>query len=349
MALLKGRGAQINTENPFAQHTRQKELTQEDLEEKQYVRTEITEVFPKTIVNKIASPDVGMAYSINPYQGCEHGCVYCYARNSHTYWGYSAGLDFERKIMVKKNAPDLLRKFLIAKNWNGTPIAMSGNTDCYQPIEKKLEITRKLLQTFADFEHPTAIISKSNMVLRDMDIIQDLVSKRLFKAAISLNTLDDRFRQKLEPRAASVQQRIRTIKELAAAGVHVRLMVAPVIPGLNSHEIVEMVKQAADWGVSAISYIVVRMNGDVSEIFSDWLDKAYPDRAAKVLNQVRSCHGGQLNDSRFGLRMRGEGQVADIINKQFKVAKSRYLPEETNLDLDSTRYLNRKDPQLNLF
>ncbi|MDH3651125.1 MAG: PA0069 family radical SAM protein, partial [Saprospiraceae bacterium] len=306
-------------------------------------------VYPKSIVNKVPSPDVGMEYSLNPYQGCEHGCVYCYARNTHPYWGYSAGLDFETKVMFKKNAPELLSKFLRHPKWEGHPIMLSGNTDCYQPIERKLEITRALLKVFWEFRHPTGIITKNSLVRRDIDLLKDLSENKLVKVAISLNTLNDTLRQKLEPRTASVQQRLKTMAFLAKEGVPVMVMIAPVIPGLNDHEIMEIVRTAALMGVSKAGYIIVRLNGDVAQIFTDWLGKNYKDRAEKVISKITACHGGQLNDSRFGTRMKGEGKIAKIIKDQFDLAVRMYLPESKEEQSNHSLYLRRKRPQLDLF
>ncbi len=346
---IKGRGAQVNPQDPFAKNihdTTYKYFVDPDDAE---IRTKYLETHPKTIVNKVESPDVGMEYSLNPYQGCEHGCVYCYARNTHPYWGYSAGLDFESVILVKKNAPKLLSAKLRSKSWEGSPIMFSGNTDCYQPIEKKLKITRRLLQIMNQYHHPTGIVTKSQMILRDLDIIKEMSDRRLMKVAISLNTLQEDLRLKLEPRTASIKNRLKTIKALVDAGVPVTVLIAPIIPGLNDHEFFEMLETLHGLGVKSASYIMVRLNGDVAEIFADWVQKNFPDRAEKVLNRIAEVHGGKLNDSRFGTRMSGEGNYAESIRNQFHLAKRKFMKEEPKVEYDFTQYQRFKNPQMSLF
>lgn len=346
---LKGRGAQINTPDPYSKYVYDTDPTHH-LEEKNLgLKTQYIEVYPKTILNKVQSSDIPMDYSLNPYQGCEHGCVYCYARNTHPYWGYSAGLDFEQKILYKKNAAQLLAKKLKSRNWQASTIMLSGNTDCYQPIEKKLGITREILQTFWRFRHPVGIITKNSLILRDLDILKKLAAERLVKVAISVTTLQEELRQFLEPRTASIPQRLKAIRSLADAGVQVIAMLSPIIPGLNDHEIIPMTKAVAEAGACSAAYTMVRLNGDVSTIFTDWLMRSYPDRASKVLNKIKSCHDGQLHDSRFGTRMRGQGNIADIINKQFKMAKGKYFVGREVPQLNLELYEQMKHPQMDLF
>ena len=346
---IKGRGAQINTPDPFAKYIRNSTPTPSEILELGGKKTQIITVFPKSIVNKVASPDVGMNYSMNPYQGCEHGCIYCYARNTHPYWGYSAGLDFEQNILVKRNAPILLEKFLTNKKWGGEPIVLSGNTDCYQPVEQKLEITRSLLQIFLAHKHPVGIITKNSLIKRDIDVLKALANKNLVHVIISLNTLNEHLRQRMEPRTASVKQRLQTMAYLAKEGIPVMLMCAPVIPGLNGHEIMSIVRTASIMGVQKASYTVVRLNGDVAPLFKDWLNKNYPARYSKVISKIKDCHGGQLNDSRYKIRMKGEGNMAKLIEDQFKLAVKKYLPKEGPSPLDRTLYLRHRDPQGTLF
>ncbi len=281
----------------------------------------IIETFPKTIVNKVTSPDVGPGHSLNPYQGCEHGCIYCYARNSHEYWGYGAGLDFEQKILVKRNAVELLEAKLRSKSWKAEPIMLSGNTDCYQPVEKKLEITRNLLKTFLKYRHPVGIITKNALVQRDLDILKELNKERLINVNISITSLQEKTRRILEPRTASIKKRLETVEKLSKAGIPVRVMMAPIIPSINSHEIMPLVKEIAERGALGVGYTIVRLNGAIGGIFSDWIKKAMPDRAEKVLHQIEHVHGGSLNDSRFGTRMKGEGEFADQVAQQFKIAR----------------------------
>src|SRR5690242_21646597 len=234
---LQGRGAQINTKNRFLKN----EITREHIEgiddwEESNVPTIYMEQDSKTIVNKVDSPDVGMMYSMNPYAGCEHGCIYCYARNVHEYWGYSAGLDFERKIIVKKNAPQLLRKFLMKKNWDATPIMLSGNTDCYQPAEQIYRLTRGLLEVCNEFNQPVGILTKNSWILKDKDILQEMAEKNLVTAMVSITSFNEELRRVMEPRTATATQRLKVIEELSKAGIRMGVMMGPMIPGLNEHE-----------------------------------------------------------------------------------------------------------------
>ncbi len=346
---LKGRGAQINTPDPFSPYIGESNPLHAHDPEEQSIPTQYIEVYPKTILNKVSSPDIPMDYSLNPYQGCEHGCVYCYARNTHPFWGYSAGLEFEQKILYKKNAAQLLAQTLRKPNWKAGTVMLSGNTDCYQPIEKKLKITRQVLETFWRFRHPVGIITKNSLVLRDLDILKKLQEHNLLRVAISLTTLQEELRQFLEPRTASVKNRLKAIKTLAAEGIPVTAMLAPIIPGLNEHELLPMAKAVSDAGARDIGYTMVRLNGDVGTIFKDWLQRTYPNRATKVLNKIKACHDGQLEDKRFGKRMRGEGQIAAIINKQFHLAKRKYFQDRKIPPINLDLYEQMKNPQLPLF
>jgi DNA repair photolyase len=351
---IKGRGAQINVHNRFFEHSREMlddflnycELEGDKADDN---KTSFLEVFPKTIVNKVESPDVGMGYSMNIYQGCEHGCIYCYARNSHEYWGYSAGLDFERKIMVKKNAPLLLEEKLKSKNWTAQTIVMSGNTDCYQPAERQFEITRKCLEVFYKYRHPSAIITKNALVLRDLDILSELAKDNLVGVNVSITSLNEKTRLLLEPRTATIAKRLQTVRTLSQNGIPVNVMLAPIIPGINSHEILPMAKAAADAGALSVAYTVVRLNGAIGEIFSDWIRKAMPDRADKVLHQIAECHGGSLNDSRFGDRMRGEGELAQMIRSQVLLARKKFFADREFPSLNKSLYDQYKGGQLSLF
>ncbi len=350
---LRGRGAQINPASRFEQLQRDEQpvdwaLVADEWEEED-LRTEYLETHPKTILNKVESADIPLEWSMNPYQGCEHGCIYCYARNTHPYWGFSAGLDFERKILVKRNAAALLEHELKKKNWRAAPVMFAGNTDVYQPAERKFGITRACLEVFWKYRHPVGIITKNSMVLRDLDIIQQLASENLVHVAISITTLDDDLRQFLEPRTASIPQRLRTVETLSKAGVPVFVMMAPVIPGLNDHEIIPLVKTVAGLGALGVGHTMVRLNGDVAVLFEDWIRRTMPDRADRVLNRIRDVHGGQLSAYRSGARMRGEGNIADVIHQQFRVAKERYMKDRKmpgfNLDL----HYSYKSAQLRLF
>jgi DNA repair photolyase len=348
--LVKGRGSYINTPNRFLNEVRDTSPYDGfDPRDVDIIKTQFIEVSPKTIVNKVDTEDVPYSYSLNPYQGCEHGCTYCYARNSHNYWGYSAGVDFESKILVKKNAPALLDSLLSSKKWKASPIMMSGNTDCYQPAEKEFKITRELLKVFLKHRHPVSIITKNSLILRDMDIIDELRKLDLISVALSINTIDDKIRQKLEPRASSISKRIETARELIQHKVPVTVLAAPIIPGINDQDILPLVKKLSSIGVKRINQIVVRLNGDIGEIFTDWLSKNYPDRSQKVLNKIKSMHNGQLNDSRTGQRMRGEGIIAEMIHQQFALAKKLYMIDHTNFKHNLALYKAPKTVQLSLF
>jgi DNA repair photolyase len=349
---IKGRGAQINPVSRFDKEDRGTAAylyyADED-DENVTIKTKIIKVQAKSIVNKVESEDVPLEYSLNPYQGCEHGCVYCYARNTHPYWGYSAGVDFETNIVVKENAAELLDQFLSKKSWKAAPIMMSGNTDCYQPIENELKITRELLKVFLKHKHPVGIVTKNALILRDLDLLIELNKHNLVSVAISVTTLDDDLRRIMEPRTTSIPKRMALIKKLTQAGIPVTVLAAPIIPGLNESDILPLAKQVAENGARRLNHIIVRLNGDIQAIFSDWLDRHFKDRKDKVLNKIRSLHNGELGSSEVGLRMRGEGKIADIIHQQFKMAKKLYMldapPFQYNLEL----FGKKNGMQLSLF
>ncbi len=324
---IKGRGAQNRPDNRFQKSSISREHV-EGIDEFTHLvppKTEILYESPKQIVNKIKSPDVGMAYSLNPYQGCEHGCVYCYARTTHEFWGYNSGLDFESKIIVKKNAAALLEKTLLKQSWKVQPIVLSGNTDCYQPIEQKLRITRSLLQVFADYRHPVGIITKNVGVLNDLDLLHDLAKDNLVRVIFSITTLDENIRSVLEPRTASATKKLEAIEKLSQAGIPVSVMTAPIIPGLTDQEIPNIIKAAAERGAVDAGYTVVRLNGTIKEVFREWLKINFPDRHAKVWHQIESMHNGQVSDSSSGQRMRGKGQEADMIKQLFEWSRKKYM------------------------
>ena len=351
---IKGRGAQLRVHNRFFELEHQ--VLDEFLnhcviaeEEADNNKTSYLEVFPKSFVNKVPSPDVGMGYSANPYQGCEHGCVYCYARNSHEYWGYGAGVDFERKILIKKNAPALLEHKLRSKSWQGETIVFSGNTDCYQPIERKEEITRRCLELMLEWKHPTGIITKNSLILRDLDILKQMAEYNIISVNISITSLSEKTRRLLEPRTATIKQRLKTVALLSENNIPVNVMIAPVIPSLNSHEILPLIKTVADLGARSVAHTVVRLNGQIASIFEDWARKTIPDRADRILNQIAECHGGKLNDSSWGRRIKGDGVIAKQIADTVALGKRTYLKGRSIPKLDSSHYLQLKDPQLRLF
>ncbi len=351
---IKGRGAQLNVSNKFEENSHEfrddfRNYCEAEGDDVENLKTVFIDTFPKTIVNKVTSPDVGMGYSLNPYQGCEHGCIYCYARNSHEYWGYSAGLDFERKILVKKNAVELLEKKLRSKSWQASPIVLSGNTDCYQPAEKQLKITRQLLQTFLKFRHPVGIITKNALIQRDLDVLRELAADNLVHVNLSITSLEEKTRQILEPRTASIKKRLETVEKLSKANIPVSVMMAPIIPAINSHEIMPLVKEIANRGALGVGYTIVRLNGAIAEIFTDWVRKTLPERADKILHQIENMHGGTLNESRFGVRMKGEGEFADQVAQQFKIARKKYLNDREKTGLNCDLHEAYKDGQMKLF
>ena len=352
---IKGRGAQKQIHNKFYEL---KNIPDTDYlnycaqEEDEFAidpKTHFKAIFPKMIVNKVHSPDLRFKYSINPYQGCEHGCVYCYARNSHQYWGYGPGLDFEKQILIKRDAPKLLEKTLQKKSWKVGTIVFSGNTDCYQPIEKKEKVTRDCLKIMLKYKHPTGIITKNALLTRDLDILKDLARDNLIKVNISITTLSEETRRLLEPRTSTIKKRFQAVEALAKNDIPVAVMMAPIIPGINSHEIFPLLKRASEAGAWSAHYSLVHLNGAVGEIFADWIEKAMPQRAAKVLNLIKSCHGGKLNESQFGKRFRGDGKIAEQIAQEFKIARSKFFPNRHWPQLNYNLYQKAKNPQYSLF
>lgn len=347
----KGRGSQVHPRNKFRKHEYVQEHF-EALDEELYSdpKTEIYYEHPKKIINKVDSPDIGMDLSMNPYQGCEHGCIYCYARNTHPYWGFNAGLDFESRIVVKENAPELLEQEISKKNYCVTPIMLSGNTDCYQPLERKFELTRKMLDILWRYRHPVGIITKNSLITRDLDILKPMAENNLVSVTISITTLKEKLRRIMEPRTASAAKRLETVRVLSENGIPVNVNIAPVIPFINSDEIPAIMKAVAWAGASSAMYTMVRLNGDVGIIFEDWVKKNFPDRAEKVLNQIKLAHGGKLNDSRFGTRMRGEGEMAESFRKLFKLSREKYLKGKKMSPLDCSRFrIPGAQKQLGLF
>ncbi|WP_420150074.1 PA0069 family radical SAM protein [Spirosoma sp.] len=346
----KGRGAQFNTANSYTAHRYEPDentgFFDEDFPEP-VVKTQFFEETPKQIISHTKSPDVGFWASINPYQGCEHGCIYCYARPTHEYWGFSAGLDFESKIMVKRNAPELLEKQFQSRSYKPEVIHFSGNTDCYQPAERTYQLTRQLLQLCLCYRNPVSIITKNALILRDLDILQQMARLKLVSVAISLTTLNEKLRLLMEPRTVTGAQRLKIISTLHQAGIPVGVMTAPIIPSLNDQEIPKLIEQAAEQGACWSAYTVVRLNGALGPLFTDWLQQTFPDRADRILNQIADCHGGQLNDSRFKTRMSGEGNYAHHIKQLHRIACQKHLSDRQAPTL--TTGLFRPAGQIGLF
>lgn len=289
-------------------------------EEQSAPNTQFIKDVSRSIIAYNSSPDVGFDASVNPYRGCEHGCIYCYARPTHEYFGFSAGLDFETKIMVKENAPHLLERELASPGWQPQVVALSGVTDPYQPIERKLGLTRRCLEVFLRYRNPVVIITKNHLVTRDADILKQMAEFNVARVFISITTLDRKLTALMEPRTATPARRFAAIEALTSAGVPTGVLVGPVIPALTDHELVDIIRAAAKAGASFARYIVLRLPYGVKSLFEEWLEVHFPERKEKVLNRLRSLRGGKLYDFEFHQRMKGEGIFADHINKTFEIA-----------------------------
>ncbi len=340
------RGAVANPPNRFERL--EMSLEPEEEAEGAGVRTIFLRDASRTVISYNDSPDISFSASLNVYRGCEHGCAYCYARPSHEYLGLSAGLDFESKIVVKEQAPELLRQELSARKWKPQTIAMSGITDCYQPIERRLELTRRCLAVLAEFRNPVGVITKNHLVTRDIDYLQELARHRAVSVALSITSLDPELAKVLEPRASPPSRRLAAIGELHQAGIPVYVMVAPVIPGLNDHEIPAILAAAAEAGAQGAGYVPLRLPYAVAPLFEEWLDRHAPGHKQKVLDRVRDLRGGRLNDPRFGSRMKGEGFWADQLKAIFTLAQRKAgIPDRVS-DL-STAAFRVPSAQLDLF
>jgi DNA repair photolyase len=318
-AVHKGRGAGLNPTNRFEKISLEPDPEWNPAEDRP-LRTEYFRDTTQTIINYNDSPDVGFEASLNPYRGCEHGCIYCFARPTHEYLGFSSGLDFESRIMVKENAPELLRKELSSAKWKPQVLVMSGVTDCYQPIERKLQLTRRCLAVLAEFRNPVAIITKNHLVTRDIDLLAELAGYNATAVNVSITTLDATLAPRLEPRASLPQHRLAAVRELSTAGIYVNVMVAPVIPGITDHEIPGIVAAAVQAGARSAACLPVRLPFAVKDLFVNWLERHFPERKEKVLGRIRDMRGGKLNDPNFGTRMQGQGVFAEQIQNLFAVA-----------------------------
>ena len=324
---IKGRGSQFNLPNRFEKvYIEPSDDYDEyfDGDEIRKIETVFFKDYSKSVLVKNESPDIGAGYSINPYRGCEHGCVYCYARPTHEYLGFSPGLDFETKIMVKHDAHILLEKEFAKKNWMPQTVLFSGNTDCYQPVERKLEITRKCLGVFLRFGNPVVIITKNALVQRDIDILKELSEQNLVRVVISITTLKKDLQRKMEPRTSSPAMRLQTMNVLSSNGITAAVNVAPIIPGLTDEEIPEILRSASENGAIYAGRIMLRLPHSVKELFSSWIRKEFPDRADKILNRIKELRGGKLYDSNFSTRLTGEGIWAETIKKIFESNCRKY-------------------------
>ncbi len=351
--LVKGRGARSNATSRFV--TAQREAfddgwTLEDPEAAQLTTTVLPDA-SKTIIARNSSPDIHFDRSINPYRGCEHGCIYCFARPAHAYLGLSPGLDFESRLFFKPDAARLLTAELSKKGYQPRHIQVGADTDPYQPLERKLRVTRQVLEVLQAFRHPLSIITKSNLITRDVDILGEMGRARLASAAISITTLDRKLARSMEPRAATPQRRLDAVRRLAEAGCPVTVMFAPVIPGLNDHELERVLEASAEAGATGAGYVLVRLPLEISELFQQWLETDHPDRASRVMSLIRQTRGGKDYVSEWGERQRGKGPVAQLVARRFAAARTRYgldQPRRT-FDLGAFRVPPKPGDQMSLF
>jgi len=321
---LRARGAVSNAAGRFEAHGVNYEADGwEREEEARMLRTQVSEERPRRIISYNRSPDLPFDRSVNPYRGCEHGCVYCFARPSHAYLGLSPGLDFETRLIARPEAPARLEAELRARSYRVAPIAIGTNTDPYQPVEREFAITRRCLEVLSRFNHPVAVVTKGTLIERDLDILSDMAARGLAKVGVSVTTLDDRLARLLEPRAPSPARRLAVIRRLSDAGVPVRVMVSPVVPGLSDHEIEAILGAAREARAGAASWIMLRLPREVSGLFQEWLAAHYPDRAGRVMNRLREMHGGKDYSADWHRRMRGEGVFARMIARRFDLAARR--------------------------
>ncbi len=340
----RGRGAAANPTNRFERIAVEMEAPGPDR-----VATELLRDSSRSIISRNDSPDIGFEASLNPYRGCEHGCIYCYARPSHEYLGFSAGLDFESRIMVKEDAAELLRREVSSRSWQPQVLVMSGVTDPYQPVERKLGITRGCLAVLAELRNPVAVITKNELVTRDIDHLAELAGHDAAAVFLSITTLDPELARRMEPRASHPRDRLLAVERLARAGIPVGVMVAPIVPALTDHELPGILEAAAAAGARYAGYTVMRLPGAVAGLFESWLGEHFPDRKEKVLNRIRELRGGRLNDPRFGSRMRGEGIFAQQLRALFESSLRRYGLEKRRLELSTAAFRRPGGQQLDLF
>jgi DNA repair photolyase len=345
---VRGRGTAENPRNRFEEIEVVPDLEAPE-DERPAPATRFFRDLSKSIIATNDSPDVGFSASVNPYRGCEHGCVYCYARPTHEYLGFSAGLDFETRILVKEDAPELLRRELSSPSWRPQLLALSGVTDPYQPVERRLRLTRRCLEVLAEFRNPATIVTKNHLVTRDADVLAGLARHRAASVFVSVTTLDPELARSMEPRASTPSRRLAAVAALAAAGVPAGVMIGPVIPGLTEHEIPAILSAAAKAGARFAGHIMLRLPFGVKELFDRWLERHAPGKRKKILGRIRGVRGGKLNETGFGSRMRGEGPIADQIHQLFKVTCRRLALAERPPELSVDSFRRPDPPQLTLF
>lgn len=315
-------------------------------EELPVIQTQFIPDHSKSILFKNDSPDIPMGYSINVYRGCEHGCAYCRARPYHEYLGFNAGIDFESKIVVKHDAPKLLRETFDSRKWIPVPILMSGNTDCYQPADRKYKLTRQVLEVFLEYRNPVSILTKNALILRDLDLLKELASKDLVSTMLSITSLDRELRRKLEPRTSTAEMKFKAMSELSKAGIPVGIMVGPIIPGLNDNEVPKILKMGSEAGATFVAHTILRLPYAVAPIFTDWLQKHYPEKAHRVITRVKMMRGGKLNDPNWGTRMTGTGGYADYMHKLVAALTKRYGMDKGRHTLATHHFRRAGTPSL---
>jgi len=351
---LKGRGAQLNPKNRFEklhiENFQDEEIFyDDDFPPENKIPTVYYKDDSRTVIAKNDSYDVGFDYSFNPYRGCEHGCIYCYARPTHEYLGFSSGIDFETKIMVKENAPALLEQEFRKKSYKPDLLVFSGNTDCYQPIERKLKLTREALKVCLKYRNPVGVITKNALIQRDIDVLKDLAKLNLVAVTLSITTLDKNLAHKMEPRTSSPEMRLRTIELMANNGIPAGVNIAPVIPGLNDKEIPNILKEAAARGAVHAGKIMLRLPYTVKDLFLEWVEREYPEKANKIINSIKEVRGGKLNSSEWGRRMTGEGELADTIHKLFHIGCRKYGLNNQRNELSTKSFIRSESEQLEIF
>jgi len=345
----KGRATATNPPTRFDPIALELDIDAFEPDELRQACTQFYEDTSRSILVSNDSPDIGFSWGLNPYRGCEHGCIYCYARPSHEYLGWSAGLDFETKILVKRNASSLLSKELSKRSWKPAIVSLSGNTDPYQPVERRLELTRSCLKVLSDHRNPVGIITKNHLVTRDLDILTPMAQMGLVHVMISITTLRDKIASVMEPRTSMPARRLDAVEKLSKAGVPVGIMVAPIVPGLTDEELTAIVEVAANRGATRAGYILLRLPGPVAPLFEDWLDRVMPERKDKIIGRIKDVRSGKLNDPRFGHRMRGEGVWAQTLSNLFELVCRRHQLNQKCPPLRTDLFIRQPSNQLNLF
>ncbi len=351
---IKGRASGYNPPNRFeeielvASEESDRFFPDEDLSEKR-VETKFFQDTSKTILAKNDSPDIPFTYSLNPYRGCEHGCIYCYARPSHEYLGFSSGVDFESKIMVKQDAPGLLREAFMKKSWEPQVISLSGNTDCYQPVERKLELTRRCLEVFLEFRNPVGIVTKNFLITRDINILAEMARLNLVSVFFSVTSLNQDLTRRMEPRTSAPAKKLEAIEMLSSRSVPVGVLVAPVIPGLTDEEIPSILREASARGARFASMQMLRLPFAVKDLFVDWVRREYPDREVRIVSRLKQVRGGKLSSYEFGERMRGSGETAKAIHQLFHASCKKYHLNEEELELSTDKFRRPAGAQIEMF